>query len=106
MNKADRLQETEIALGAESREQAEVERNIVAAERLAVAVTDFIEGRALFQAAIAEGWRHVLGYDATRDPRMEQLQAYWKQCRENWKFQPQASLPSFESWRASALEIR
>jgi hypothetical protein len=60
----------------------------------------------LFQAAIAEGWRHVLGHDAARDPRMDQLRTYWKQCRENWKFQPQSSLPSYDSWRASALQTR
>ena len=58
-----------------------------------------------FQAATAEGWRHVLGYDAMRDPRMDQIRAYWKGCRETWKFQSQ-SFPDFESWRASALQMR
>ena len=165
MNKADRLRETEIALGAESRAQAEVERKIVGAERLAATVTEFIEWRAfsywlrliveimgfvpdtvaailkercpgfleyaaayarqhpneqeflwlrflewtddkLFQAAIAEGWRHVLGHDATRDPRMDQLRAYWRQCRESCKRQFPAPLPSFESWRSAVLQIR
>lgn len=60
----------------------------------------------LFQTAIAEGWRHALGYYATRDPRMDQLRAYWKQCHRAWKLQPPATRPSFESWRASAFEIR
>ena len=60
----------------------------------------------LFEAAIAEGWRHVLGYDAMRDPRMDQIRAYWKRCGETWKLEPPASVPSFESWRASALQIR
>jgi hypothetical protein len=164
MNKADYLRETEIALGAESREEAETERKNVTSAHLAASVTEFIEWRAfsywlrlivenvgfvsdvvaailqercpgflvytatyarqrpneqeflwlrflewtddtVFQAAIAEGWRHVLGYDATRDPRMDQLRAYWKQCRESWKFQHPASLPSFEAWRASAFQI-
>jgi hypothetical protein len=60
----------------------------------------------LFEAAIAEGWRHVLGYDAMRDPRMGQIRTYWKGCRETWKSQSPQSLPDFESWRASALQIR
>ena len=60
----------------------------------------------LFEAAIAEGWRHVLGYDAMRDPRMDQIRAYWKRCRETWKFQSPQSLPDFENWRASALQMR
>ena len=47
----------------------------------------------LLQAPIAEGWRHALGYYATRDPRMDQLRAHWKQCRRAWKLQPPASLP-------------
>ncbi len=60
----------------------------------------------LFQGPIAEGWRHALGYYATRDSRMDQLRAYWKSCRQTWKLQPPASLPSFESWRASAFRPR
>jgi len=60
----------------------------------------------LFQTPITEGWRHALGYYATRDPRMDQLRAYWKSCRQTWKLQPPASLPSFESWRASAFQPR
>jgi hypothetical protein len=164
MIKAHHLREAEIALGAESREQAEAERKNVTADHLAVTVSKFIEWRAfsywlrlivdnvgfvpnavaemlqercpgfleyaaayarqhpneqvflwlrflewtdenLFQASIAEGWRHVLGYDATRDPRMDQLRMYWKQCRKTWKLQLPVPLPSFESWRASAFQI-
>ena len=59
-----------------------------------------------FQTPINEGWRHALGYYATRDPRMDQLRAYWKHCHQAWKLQPPAPLPSFESWRASVFEIR
>jgi hypothetical protein len=162
---ADNLRETEVVLGSESRDQAEIERKNVTAARLAATVTQFIEWRAfsywlrlivenigfvpdtvaatlkercpgfleyaaayarqhpnereflwlrflewtddtLFQAAIAEGWRHVLGHDATRDPRMDQLRAYWRQCRESWKREPPACLPTFESWRSSAVQIR
>jgi len=59
-----------------------------------------------FRTAIAEGWRHALGYYAARDPRMNQLRAHWKWCRQTWKLQPPASFPSYESWRASAFQIR
>ena len=58
----------------------------------------------LFHVPIAEGWRHALGYYATRDPRMDQIRAYWKQCRRTWKLHPPASFPSFEIWRESALQ--
>ena len=60
----------------------------------------------LFQKPIAEGWRHALGYYAARDPRMDQLRAYWKKCRQAWKAQPPALLPSFENWRVSAFQTR
>jgi hypothetical protein len=59
-----------------------------------------------FRTAIAEGWRHALGYYAARDPRMNQLRAHWRQCRQAWKLRPPAYFPSFESWRASAFQIR
>lgn len=162
MNKADYSLAAEIALGVESREQAESERKNVRSERLAVTVTEFIEWRAFsywlrlcvetdgavsdsvaavlrercpgfleysnafakehpcekeflwlrflewadetfFQDAIAERWRHALGYYATRDPRMDQLRAYWNQCRQAWKLQPPTSLPGFANWRAAAF---
>jgi hypothetical protein len=60
----------------------------------------------LFHVSIAEGWRHALGYYATRDPRMDQIRAHWKQCRRAWRLQPPASFPSFEAWRESALQHR
>jgi hypothetical protein len=59
-----------------------------------------------FQVPIAEGWRHALGYYATRDPRMDQLRSHWKQCRQAWKLQPPESFPSFETWREAALQHR
>jgi hypothetical protein len=58
----------------------------------------------LLQTAVTGGWRHALGYYATRDPRMDQLRSYWKTCRQTWKLQPPASRPSFENWRASAFQ--
>ena len=45
MKKADQFQEAEIALGARSRHQAETERKCVSADRLAIAITEFIEWR-------------------------------------------------------------
>lgn len=60
----------------------------------------------VFQLPTAEGWRHALGYYATRDPRMDQIRKYWKQCRLAWKLRPPAPLPNFESWRESALQCR
>lgn len=60
----------------------------------------------LFHIATAEGWRHALGYCAARDPRMDQIRVYRKQCRRAWKHQPPASLPSFERWRESAFQHR
>jgi len=59
-----------------------------------------------FQTPTTEGWRHALGYYATRDPRMDQIRAHWKQCRRAWKHQPPSSFPSFEAWRESALQHR
>jgi hypothetical protein len=60
----------------------------------------------IFQAPTAQGWRHALGYYATRDPRMDQLRAYWKHCHQAWKLQPPTIRPSFENWRASAFQTR
>jgi hypothetical protein len=59
-----------------------------------------------FQVPIAEGWRHALGYYATRDPRMDHLRSHWKQCRRVWKLQPPESFPNFETWREAALQHR
>lgn len=60
----------------------------------------------LFQTPTIQGWRHALGYYATRDPRMDQLRAYWKHCHQAWKLQPSAPRPNFETWRACAFETR
>lgn len=60
----------------------------------------------LFQTPITDGWRHALGYYATRDPRMDQLRAYWKHCHQAWKLQPPTPRPSFQNWRASAFQTQ
>ena len=155
----------EANLGRQSKQLAQDERELVAPERLAQTITEFVEWRAfsywlrltvdtqgfvsertiailrercpgfleyasafakeqpreseflwlrflewtderLFHVSIAEGWRHALGYYATRDPRMDQVRAYWKQCRRAWKLQLPESFPSFEAWRESALQHR
>lgn len=163
MTSASKLRKVELNLARRSQQLAEDQSRLVAPDRLAQAITEFIDWRALsywlrlivetegrvsdsviailrgrcpgfleyvtadsdpgearsiwlrflewtdktyFQAAIAQGWRHALGYYATRDPRMDQIRAYWKQCRRRWKLRPPASLQSFESWRESAFQHR
>jgi hypothetical protein len=165
MNRVAKSRNAERDLGRQSKHLAEDERGLVAPDRLAQTITEFIEWRAFsywlrliveaqalisdpmaailqercpgfldyatayakdhprepaflwlrflewtdekrFQVPIAEGWRHALGYYATRDPRMDQLRAYWKQCRRAWKLQKPESLPSFETWREAALQHR
>lgn len=165
MNRLAKSRGAERAVGRRSKQLAEDECELVAPDRLAQTITEFIEWRAFsywlrlivetqgfvsdpmtailqdrcpglleyaaayaaehprepaflwlrflewadekrFQVPMAEGWRHALGYYATRDPRMDQLRAHWKQCRRAWKHQAPASFPSFESWRESALQRR
>ena len=165
MNRLAKPRKAEADLGRQSKQAAEDECELVAPDRLAQTITEFVEWRAfsywlrlivetqgfvsdpmiailqercpgfldtrprtprsirespsssgfaflsgptkeLFHVSIAEGWRHALGYYATRDPRMDQLRAHWKQCRRAWKLQPPASFPSFEAWRESALQHR
>jgi hypothetical protein len=165
MNHPAKSRKAERDLGRRSKHLAEEECELVAPERLAQTITEFIEWRAfsywfrlivetqeivsdpmvailqercpgfleyaaayakehpgepeflwlrflewadekLFHVPIAEGWRHALGYSATRDPRMDQLRAYWKQCRRAWNLQPPASFPSFEAWCESAFQNR
>jgi hypothetical protein len=57
----------------------------------------------IFETATAEGWRHALGYHATRDPRMDQLRAHWKQCHRVWAVAPPAVLPCFDVWCQAAV---
>ena len=56
-----------------------------------------------FHFATAQGWRHALGYFATRDPRMDQIRAHWKQCRLAWAQEPPTPPPTFDAWRRSAF---
>ena len=165
MNRVAKSRNAKRDLGRRSKQLAEDQRGLVAPDRLAQTITEFIECRALsywlrltvetqgfvsdpiaailqercsgfleyasayakehprepeflwlrflewtderlFHVSIAEGWRHALGYYATRDPRMDQLRAYWKQCRRAWKLQSPESFPSFEAWREAALQHR
>ena len=165
MNRLGKPGKAEADLGRQSKQLAQDECELVAPDRLAQTITEFVEWRAfsywlrlivetngfvsdpmittlqercsgfleyaaayakehpreaeflwlrllewtderLFHVSIAEGWRHALGYYATRDPRMDHFRAYWKQCRRAWKLQAPASFPSFEEWRESALQHR
>jgi len=163
MNRVAKSRNPELDLGQKSKQLAEDERGLVAPDRLAQAITEFIEWRAfsywvrltvetqgfvsdstsqilqkrcpgfleyaaayakehprepeflwlrllewtdekMLNGATAEGWRHALGYNATRDPRMDQLRSHWKQCRRMWKLQPPEPFPDFESWREVAFQ--
>ena len=165
MNHVAKSRNAEFDLGQQSQQLAEDERALVAPDRLAQTITEFIEWRAfsywlrltvetqgglsepmtgilqercpgfleyaaayakdhprepeflwlrflewtdekLLHGPTAEGWRHALGYYATRDPRMDQLRSYWKQCRRMWKLQPPEPFPDFESWREAAFQRR
>ena len=165
MNRVAKSRNDEVDLGQQSQQLAEDERALVAPDRLAQTITEFIGWRAfsywlrltvetqgclsepmigilqercpgfleyaaayakdhprepeflwlrflewtdekLFHGPIAEGWRHALGYYATRDPRMDQLRSHWKQCRRMWKLQPPEPFPDFESWREAAFQRR
>jgi len=165
MSRVGKSRNPELDLGQKSKQLAEDERGLVAPDRLARAITEFIEWRAfsywvrltveaqgfvsdpaseilqkrcpgfleyaaayaeehprepeflwlrllewtdekLLHGPTAEGWRHALGYYATRDPRMDQLRSHWKQCRRMWKLQPPEPFPDFESWREAAFQRR
>ena len=165
MNNLAKSRKSELDLGRQSKQLVQDECGLVAPDRLAQTITEFVEWRAfsywlrliveaqgfvsdpmtailqercpgfleyaasyagehpreraflwlrflewtdekLFQVPIVQGWRHALGYYATRDPRMDQLRAHWKQCRRAWKLQPPACFPSFETWRESAFQHR
>jgi hypothetical protein len=165
MNRVAKSRNDEVDLGQQSQQLAEDERALVAPDRLAQTITEFIGWRAfsywlrltvetqgglsepmigilqercpgfleyaaayakdhprepeflwlrflewtdekLLHGPTAEGWRHALGYYATRDPRMDQLRSHWKQCRRMWKLQPPEPFPDFESWREAAFQRR
>jgi len=165
MKRISKSRNAELDLGQQSKRLAKDECELVAPDRLAQAVTEFIEWRAFsywlrliveiqgfvsdpimatlrercagfleYAAAYAkehpgdpeflwlrllewtdekllhlpttEGWRHALGYYATRDPRMDQVRSHWKHCRRTWKLQPPERFPDFESWREAAFQGR
>jgi hypothetical protein len=165
MSRVSKSRNAELDLGQQSKQLAEDERELVPPDRLAQAITEFIEWRAfsywvrltvetqgfvsdstseilqkrcpgflecaaiytkehptepeflwlrllewtdekLLHVPTAEGWRHALGYYATRDPRMDQVRSHWKHCRRTWKLQPPEPFPDFESWREAAFQRR
>ena len=56
----------------------------------------------IFESACTEGWRHALGFYATRDPRLDRVRQYWLHCDDAWKAKPPAQLPSLHDWRQAA----
>ncbi len=59
-----------------------------------------------FAFAKSEGWAHALGYDAARDPRMDQIRAWWRECDARWKVARPHVVPSFEEWCLAASAHR
>jgi hypothetical protein len=57
----------------------------------------------VFAYAQSGGWRHALGYYATRDERLDRIRAWWLKCDEEWKQQTPEHLPDFDEWRERAL---
>lgn len=57
----------------------------------------------VFSFAKTEGWPHALGYFAARDPRLDQVRAYWQVCHDRWKHERPMPLPDLAQWRQSAL---
>lgn len=55
-----------------------------------------------FAFAKREGWAHALGYYAARDPRMDQIRAWWRECDARWKVARPHVFPSFEEWCLAA----
>lgn len=56
----------------------------------------------VFAFAKEEGWEHALGYYAARDPRMDQIRAWWRDCDARWKVARPGVFPSFEEWCLAA----
>ncbi len=56
----------------------------------------------VFAFAKKEGWEHALGYYAARDPRMDQIRAYWHECNSRWKVGRPGVFPSSEDWCLAA----
>lgn len=70
-------------------------------EFLWLRLIDWIDNT-IFESANREGWRHALGYYATRDSRLDRVRKYWFHCDDAWKRKPPAELPSLHDWRHAA----
>jgi hypothetical protein len=57
----------------------------------------------IFSFAKTEGWQHALGYFAARDPRLDQVRAYWQMCDDRWKEDRPIPLPDLAHWRQAAV---
>lgn len=56
----------------------------------------------VFAFATEEGWEDALGYHAARDPKMDQIRAWWRECDDRWKIAKPDVFPSFEEWCLAA----
>ena len=52
-----------------------------------------------------EGWRHALGYYATRDARLDRVRECWRRCDDEWRRTPPKPLPTFEEWFEAAKAV-
>ncbi|MCU1258098.1 MAG: hypothetical protein JWO80_983 [Bryobacterales bacterium] len=56
----------------------------------------------VFAFAKEEGWAHALGYYAARDPKMDQIRAWWRECDGCWRVARPSVFPTFEEWCLAA----
>lgn len=60
----------------------------------------------IFAKAKREGWLDALIFYSVRDPRSQQMWAYWEHCEREWKRKRPRSYPSFERWLHAAKTWR
>jgi hypothetical protein len=70
-------------------------------EFLWLRLIEWIDGE-IFHSATEEGWSHALGYYAARNPTLDRVRQYWATCKDRWKIDPPAILPSYDDWRRMA----
>ncbi len=58
----------------------------------------------IFSQAEAARWRHALGCYAARDPRLDRIRGYWRQCDDEWTERSPSLFPAYEDWRQAALQ--
>ena len=73
------------------------------ARPLALRLEDWIDEHA-FAAAKEQGWFNAITYYSVRDPRYQRAEVCWSSCVKKWKKDKPVRYPSFEEWRAMALQ--